>query len=128
MPDPVPTFTEVVTRIRDDHPDFAYIHVLEPTTHHRPVGEGESETGKYEDSNKFLRDIWGDRPYIANCDLGRDSAIELVEKDGGLVSFGRHFISNVSVLMLGPILLLECSELTCSRLTARSPSSSETQY
>jgi len=106
MPDPVPTFTEVVTRIRDDHPGFAYIHVLEPTTHHRPVGESETETGKYEDSNKFLRDIWGDRPYIANYDLERDSAIELVEKEGGLVSFGRHFISNVSRMTLGLILFL----------------------
>ena len=126
MPDPVHTFTEVVTRIRDDHPEFAYIHVLEPTTHHRPVGE--SETGKYEeDSNQFLRDIWGDRPYIANYDLERDSAIELVEKEGGLVSFGRHFISNVSQMTLGLILFRACSELICSRLTARSPSSPETQ-
>ena len=94
MPDPVPTFAEVVTRIRDDYPDFAYIHVLEPTTHHRPVGE--SETEKDKDSNQFLRDIWGDRPYIANSGFGRDSAIEAVEKEGGLISFGQHFISNVS--------------------------------
>jgi NADPH2 dehydrogenase len=94
MPDPIPTFAEVVTRIRDDHPDFAYVHVLEPTTHHRPVGE--SDNAKYEDSNKVLRDIWGDRPYIANSGFGRDSAMEAVEKDGGLISFGQHFISNVS--------------------------------
>lgn len=126
MPDPVPTFTEVVTRIRDDHPGLAYIHVLEPTTHHRPVGE--SETGKFGDSNKFLRVIWGDRPYIANYDLERDSAIELVEKEGGLVSFGHHFISNVSRMTLGLIVLLTCSELICSRLSARSPASPETQY
>jgi NADPH2 dehydrogenase len=108
MPDPVPTFTEVVTRIRDDHPDFAYIHVLESTTHHRPAGE--SETAKNEDSNKFLRNIWGDRPYIANYDLERDSAIDLVEKEGGLASFGRHFISNVSKRStLGLLPLLTCS-------------------
>jgi NADPH2 dehydrogenase len=94
MPDPVPTFAEVVTRIRDDYPDFAYIHVLESTTHHRPAGE--SETEKNKDSNKFLRDIWGDRPYIANSGFGRDSAIEAVEKEGGRISFGQHFISNVS--------------------------------
>lgn len=84
MPDPVPTFSEVVTRIRDDHPGFAYIHILEPAT--------------AEESNKFLRDIWGGRPYIANSDFGRDSAIEAAEKEGGLISFGRHFISNVSFL------------------------------
>ena len=94
MPDPVPTFAEVVTRIHDGYPDFAYIHVLEPTPKHRTVEE--IVAGKNEGSNKFLRDIWGDRPYIANYDFDRDSAIETVEKEGGLISFGHHFISNVS--------------------------------
>jgi NADPH2 dehydrogenase len=97
MPDPLPTFAEVVKRIRVGYPDFAYLHIVEPTTHHRP--EGESETGN-KDSSKPLRDIWGDGAYIANSDFGRDSAIELVENEGGLVSFGRHFISNVSEMTL----------------------------
>ena len=92
MPDPLPTFAEVVKRIRVGYPDFAYIHVLEPTTHHGPGGE----SGASKDSNKQLRDIWGDGVYIANSDFGRDSAIETVEKEGGLISFARHFISNVS--------------------------------
>jgi NADPH2 dehydrogenase len=96
MPDPLPTFAEVVKRIRMGYPDFAYLHVIEPTTHHRP--DKESGTGK--DSNKLLRDIWGDGAYIANSDFGRDSAIEAVEKEGGLVSFARHFISNVSKCFL----------------------------
>ena len=90
MPDPIPTFAELVTRIRDSHPDFAYIHVLDP-----PAGDNSSGTQKA--SNKVLRDIWGDRPYIANTDFGRDTAIETVEKEGGLVSFARHFISNVGI-------------------------------
>ena len=119
MPDPVPTFAEVVTRIHDEYPDFAYIHVLELITHLRPVGE--KVTGKNEDSNKFLRDIWGDRPYIANYDFDRDSAIETVEKEGGLISFGHHFISNVSETTPGFIVAL-----IRSQLTARSPSSPET--
>ena len=95
MADPLPTFSEVIRRIRVGYPDFAYIHVLEPTTHHtlpKPNGEGKTE----KDSNKLLRDIWGDGIYITNSEFGRDSAIEVVEKEGGLVSFGRHFISNVS--------------------------------
>jgi len=96
-PDPLPTFAELVKRIRVAYPDFACIHVLEPATHHR--FDGERETGKKnpDDSNKLLRDIWGDDgAYIANSDFGRDSAIETVEMEGGLVSFARHFISNVS--------------------------------
>jgi NADPH2 dehydrogenase len=93
MPDPLPTFTEVVKRIRAGYPDFAYIHIIEPTTHQRPDGEGDMGN---KDSSKPLRDIWGDGAYIANSDFQRDSAIEIVEKEGGLVSFGSHFISNVS--------------------------------
>ena len=93
MPDPLPTFTEVVKRIRVGYPDFAYLHIIEPTTHHRPDGEGDEGN---KDSSKLLRDIWGDGVYITNSDYERDSAIEFVEKEGGLVSFARHFISNVS--------------------------------
>jgi hypothetical protein len=106
MPDPLPTFAEVVKCIRVAYLDFAYLHVLEPTTHHRHDGEG--ETGKKDptDSNKLLQDIWGDDgAYIANSDFGRDSAIQTVEREGGLVSFARHFISNVSKLTTGFCLL-----------------------
>ena len=95
MPDPLPTFAEVVKRIRVGYPDFAYIHVLEPSVHH--TSEGGGDTGEdMKVSNKLLRDIWGDGVYIANSGFERDSAIEAVEKEGGLISFGRHFISNVS--------------------------------
>jgi len=105
MPDPVPTFSEVVTRIRDDHPGFAYIHVLEPTTDHRP--KEQSGKGIEGESNKFLRDIWGVRPYIANYGFERGSAIETVEREDGLISFGRHFISNPDL----PLRLKEDLEL-----------------
>jgi NADPH2 dehydrogenase len=90
MPDPIPTFAEAVKCIRDAYPDFAYIHVLEP-----PATEESSATEK--PSNKVLRDIWGDRPYIANTGFGRDTAIKAVEEEGGLVSFGRDFTSNVGI-------------------------------
>ncbi|KAF8269620.1 putative NADPH2 dehydrogenase chain OYE2 [Lactarius quietus] len=83
MSDPIPTFAEVVRRLRDSHPDLAYIHVLEP-----PPGDNSSV------SNRILRDIWGNRPYIASAGFERESAIEMVEKEGGLVSFARHFLSN----------------------------------
>ncbi|KAH8982224.1 FMN-linked oxidoreductase [Lactarius akahatsu] len=69
MPDPIPTYTKLVASTRDSYHDLA------PST-------------------KFLRDIWGNRPYITNGSYERDTAIEVVEKEGGLVSFGRYFISN----------------------------------
>jgi NADPH2 dehydrogenase len=96
MPDPTPTFAGLVTRIRDSYPDFAYIHVLEATDINtvlvRPKASAETRP-----PIKFLRDIWGDRPYIANANYERDTAIDAVEKEGGLVSFGRHFMANVGV-------------------------------
>ena len=30
MPDPIPTFTYLVSEIKKRHPDLAYIHVTEP--------------------------------------------------------------------------------------------------
>ncbi len=99
MPDPIPTYTELVTRIRDNHPDFAYVHVIEGTDIDL-FGTGEPVTRP---STKFLRDIWGDRPFISNACYERDSAIEEVEKEGGLISFGRYFISNVCVERACPV-------------------------
>lgn len=90
MPDPIPTFTEVVKSIRDAHPDFAYIHVVEPLA-------ADKSSVAQKPSKKFLRDIWGNRPYIANTDFRRDTAIETVEEEGGLISFARDFISNVGI-------------------------------
>lgn len=96
MSDPIPTFAEVVTRIRDKHPNFAYIHVLDP-----PASE---QSGA---SNEVLREIWGERAYIANTDFERTTAIETVEKKGGLISFARHFLANPDL----PLRLKENIEL-----------------
>ena len=57
MEDPLPTFTPLVERIRDTHPNFAYVHVIED------VQIINDERGTH--SNNSLRKIWGDRPYIA---------------------------------------------------------------
>lgn len=85
MKDPLPTFTAFVERIRDAHPNFAYIHVIEDRAN---------------EASDTLRKIWGDRPYIAASGFERASAIGTVEKHGGLVAFGRHFIANVSSFFL----------------------------
>jgi len=50
MKDPLPTFTGFVERIRDAHPNFAYIHVIEDRAN---------------DTSDALRKIWGDLPSIA---------------------------------------------------------------
>jgi len=79
MKDPLPTFTAFVERIRDAHPNFAYLHVVEDRAH---------------DTSDPLRKAWGDRPYIAAGGFNRASATSAVEKHGGLIAFGRHFIAN----------------------------------
>ena len=45
-----------------------------------------------------MLEAWGDRPYI---DAGMATANKLVEKYGGLVAFGPHFIANVSRVFVG---------------------------
>jgi NADPH2 dehydrogenase len=94
MKEPLPTFTAFVERIRDTHPNFAYIHVVEEIqrTEADPIPNGTN-------SNDALREAWGDRPYIAAGGFDRDSANSTVEKHGGLIAFGRHFIANVSLFL-----------------------------
>ena len=88
------TFSTFLERIRDAHPNFAYIHVIEP----RVDGAAESDLTDENraQSNEALRKIWGDRPYIAAGGMDSPTAVNAVEKYGGLVAFGRHFIANVS--------------------------------
>ena len=94
MKDPLPTFATLIERVRDAHPNFAYIHVIEP----RVDGSTDSDLTDENraQSNEVLRKIWGDRPYIAAGGMDSATAINAVEKHGGLVAFGRHFIANVS--------------------------------
>ena len=49
-------------------------------------------------SSEVLRKLWGDRPYIAAGGMDGATAINTVEKYGGLVAFGRDFIANVSLV------------------------------
>jgi NADPH2 dehydrogenase len=95
MKDPLPTFTAFVERIRDTHPNFGHIHVIDDWQRTSETNfNDENDTH----SNEPLRKIWGNRPYIAAGGFNRASANSTVEKHGGLIAFGRHFIANVSTL------------------------------
>ncbi|KII83260.1 hypothetical protein PLICRDRAFT_180528 [Plicaturopsis crispa FD-325 SS-3] len=91
MPDPVPTFSYFVQRLRELHPDLAYVHVVEPRVDAGTTREGGVPAGQ---SNDFVRAIWAPRPLISAGAYTRESAIEVVEEKGDLVAFGRPFISN----------------------------------
>lgn len=88
------TFAELTTRIRDSYPDLAYLHVIQPGID----GSGDQVVVGSVDSDAFLRDVWGARPYLAAGGFDRESAIERADETGNLIAFGRWFISNVSLV------------------------------
>jgi len=90
MEDPIPTFTYLVTQLRERHPNLAYIHLVEPWINGTETIESTSE------SNDFIREIWSPRPIIS---AGAYDSVEKVVKAanrGELIAIGRYFISNVS--------------------------------
>ncbi|KAI9459883.1 hypothetical protein BJY52DRAFT_1118575 [Lactarius psammicola] len=111
MKDPLPTFTKFVERIRDEHPNLAYIHVIEPRASGNAGVVALTDENRAQ-SNKVLRKIWGDRPYITAGGLDRARAINTVSKYGGLVAFGRQFIANVNHIPDLPLRLKEGLSLT----------------
>ena len=97
MDDPVPTFSYIVNKLKENHPDLAYIHSVEPRVNGAEDLSG-SETVN-SDTNDIFRNIWGDRPFIvAGGFRTAEDIAETVKSKGGLVAMGRYFISNVSTL------------------------------
>ncbi|KIJ07050.1 hypothetical protein PAXINDRAFT_91013 [Paxillus involutus ATCC 200175] len=95
MPNPRPTFAYLATVLRDKHPNMAYLHVTEPrVAGNTDVLHNEDET------NDFLREIWnggegGEKQiFISAGGYTRDTALSTAEELGGLVAFGRLYISN----------------------------------
>jgi NADPH2 dehydrogenase len=95
MDDPIPTFSHLASQLAERQPSLAYIHAIEPR-----ISCDVDQTAGESESNDFLREIWGPRPFIAAGGFTRKEAIEAVEEKGGLVAFGRLFISNVCPLQL----------------------------
>ena len=92
MKDPAPTFTELISRVRDLYPELAYLHVVEPC-----VNGFEPREVRTGESNDFLRHIWGSRPLISTGGYDGEVAISTAEEKGGLIGFGRYFVANVSL-------------------------------
>ncbi|KAJ7886911.1 hypothetical protein B0H13DRAFT_894701 [Mycena leptocephala] len=88
--DPKPTYGHLVTELRNRYPDLAYLHAVEP----RADGDGTSTTMKEHHSNDFLREIWGDRPFISAGGYTRASGIAAAEEKGDLIAYARPYIAN----------------------------------
>ncbi|KAJ7857540.1 NADH:flavin oxidoreductase/NADH oxidase [Mycena leptocephala] len=85
-----PTYGYLITELRNRYPDMAYLHAVEP----RADGDGTSTTMKEYHSNDFLREIWGDRPFISAGGYTRASGIATAEKKGDLIAYARPYIAN----------------------------------
>ena len=93
MKDPQPTFAYFVSQVKERFPDLAYLHAVEPRV--AGIDDRDASDG---DSNEFLRKIWGEGVFIAAGGYTPKTAAETVEAKGGLIAFGRHYISNVGLL------------------------------
>jgi len=90
MEDPKPTFAYFVSQAKERFPNLAHLHVIEG----RVAGIDDQASNDAE-SNDFLREIWGDKVFIAAGGYAPETAAETVNTKGGLVAFGRHYIANV---------------------------------
>jgi NADPH2 dehydrogenase len=97
--DPIPTFSHLIQQLHDRFPSLAYLHLVEPGIKGGNDAKAKETDANQKDSNDFARAIWGERPLIAAGGFNPRTAVETVEKDGGLVAFGRWYISNVSTLI-----------------------------
>ncbi|KAK0455479.1 FMN-linked oxidoreductase [Desarmillaria tabescens] len=92
MKDPKPTFAYLVSEIKARHPNFAYIHVIEPRvngTRSRNEGEFTSQM-----KNDFIRDIWAPKPFISAGGYERVTAVTAADEKNDIIAFGRHFLAN----------------------------------
>ncbi|KAJ6581839.1 NADH:flavin oxidoreductase/NADH oxidase [Mycena capillaripes] len=81
---PKPTFSYLVTQLRDRYPELVYLHVVEP----RVDGN----------SNDFICDIWGDRRLISAGGYTPETAFAVAENKGDLIAFSCSFITNPDLL------------------------------
>ncbi|KAJ6479016.1 hypothetical protein C8R45DRAFT_1063279 [Mycena sanguinolenta] len=88
MPDPLPTFSYVISELAVRYPVLAYLHLVEP----RVSGNSSREATAHE-SNDTLRALWAPRPFVRAGGFTRKNALEAAES-GDLIAFGRLYISN----------------------------------
>ncbi|KAI0000408.1 NADH:flavin oxidoreductase/NADH oxidase [Russula vinacea] len=85
---PILVFSYLVAELRRRHPNFGYLHVVEPRV------QGIIDRTFEGESNDFLRAIWAGKRWIAAGGFSRESAIKQADEHGELIAFGRYFTSN----------------------------------
>ncbi|KAK0189886.1 hypothetical protein F5146DRAFT_1139383 [Armillaria mellea] len=95
MKEPKPTFAHLVSQIKTQHPDLAYLHIVEP----RIFGNFDRETVGADEENDFIREIWAPKTLVAAGGYNRQTAMEAADKTSDLIAFGRHFVSNPDLVL-----------------------------
>ncbi|KAF9061446.1 NADH:flavin oxidoreductase/NADH oxidase [Rhodocollybia butyracea] len=83
MKTPLPTYTHLVSQLKERHPNLSYLHLIQS----RDLDDAKQ-------SNETLLDLWSPRPLVIADGFNREKAIKTTEREGVLVAFGRQFISN----------------------------------
>ncbi|KZP21343.1 FMN-linked oxidoreductase [Athelia psychrophila] len=92
MANPVPQFTHLISTIRALYPDFAYLHVVGP----RVNGHFDRETVPVNQLTQrdTLYDLWAPKPLVSAGGYDRELGLDMAQRTGQLVAYGRLFISN----------------------------------
>ncbi|KAF5384010.1 hypothetical protein D9757_006929 [Collybiopsis confluens] len=84
MKDPIPTYSYLISQLKERHINLAYLHLIESRDLENP-----------KESNEPLADIWLPRPLVLADGFTREKAFKRAEEqEGVLIAFGRDFISN----------------------------------
>lgn len=96
--DPVPTFSHLVSRIASLYPNLAYLHSTEPRVGTYSTVDGfQTLAPDVGSGNDFIRQLWGERPFLIDGGFKSDTALLNAEKHPwDVVAFGRMFLANVS--------------------------------
>ncbi|KZP21341.1 FMN-linked oxidoreductase [Athelia psychrophila] len=92
MTNPGPQFTHLISTIRDLYPDFAYLHILEARVD--GVVDRETVSVNLLKERDALHALWAPRPLITAGGYDRELGLDVAQKTGQLVAYGRLFISN----------------------------------
>ena len=92
MPDPIPTYSALVTHLATHQPNLAFLHFIEP----RISGPSDSAPVDSNESNDFVRPLWDPRPLILAGGFTRETALEATERGekNVVVAVGRWWTSN----------------------------------
>ncbi|KAJ7601232.1 NADH:flavin oxidoreductase/NADH oxidase [Mycena floridula] len=96
MKDPIPTFSSLISHIKSEHPNLSYLHLIEPRNDFKESAERfeQMTVPKENINNDFAREIWGDRPLITAGGYNRAIALDVAQKKGDIIGFGRAFMAN----------------------------------